>query len=165
MKKFLKAKWNLLIEEIKSEPIKELIKNVLYIILGSFLLAIGVELFIVPMKIVAGGSSSLALIFASIKNNKISVENYITIIYWVCFAIGLFTLGIRYSLKTLIVTISNPLFIYLLDFIIDKVVINNMQVLSLNYWAENTINIASTDITGEINTLICLLLAVIIGPF
>lgn len=164
MKQFFIDKWKVLINEIKSEPLKKVISNILYIILGSFLLAVGTEMFFLPMKVIAGGSSSLALIFSGIFNQKISVENFITIIYWVCFLIGLFTLGIRYSLKTLVVTITSPLFIYLLNLIIDVTVVNNMKILSLEYWANNGISLVNTNISSEVSTFACFILAVIIGP-
>ena len=164
MKKFLLGKWKLLIQELKSEPKNKLIGNILYTILGSFLLALGTEMFLIPMKVIAGGSSSLALIFSSAFGQKISTENLITIIYWICFFIGLFTLGIRYSLKTLIVTITSPLFIYLLNLIIEKAVVNGYQILSLEYWAENGITLASIDMSSQVSTFMCFILAVIIGP-
>ena len=164
MKKFLVKKWKLLVQEIKMEPKNKLVSNILYIILGSFLLAIGTEMFLIPMKVIAGGSSSLALIFSSLFGNKISTENLITIIYWACFLIGLFTLGIRYSVKTLIVTVTSPLFIYLLNFIIEKSVINGYQILSLEYWSEHGITLVNASIDKGVSILMCFILAVIIGP-
>ena len=164
MKKFFVEKWKKLIAELKSEPKEKIVKNILLTILGSLLLAIGTETFLIPMKVIAGGSSSLALIFSSATNGIISTEHLITIVYWICFIIGLFTLGIRYSLKTLIVTITSPLFIYLINFISSNVIVNGAQVLSLEYWAENGLSLMNIDLNKEVSTILCYLLAVIIGP-
>ena len=164
MKNFFVDIWKKIIREIKSEPPKKIIKNLLFTLLGSFLLALGTEMFLIPMKVIAGGSSSLALIISTSTKGALSTENLITIIYWTCFLIGLITLGIRYTLKTLVVTISNPLFIYLLNFITKNVVIDNAQILSLEYWASNGITLLNINLSPSLSTILCFLLAVIIGP-
>lgn len=125
VKSFFNDQWKTIKREFTSEPLHKMIKNMALVIIGAFLLALGTEFFFVPLNIIGGGVSSLALIFNSIPGmNKISVETYILIINWAFFFIGLFTLGLKYSLKTLIVTIAYPLFVLLIDFII-KFISNN----------------------------------------
>jgi len=124
------------LREIHAEPPRKIGKNVLWMLFGSLVLALGVEVFLIPMDIVAGGSSSLGMILHAIPGfDVISVENYVTIIYWGCFLIGLFTLGIRYSMKTLIVTVTNPLFLQLFRWIVKVSVIDGIPLFDLSWWA------------------------------
>ena len=164
MKKFFISKWKILLSEFTSVPLKKQLKNMSLMILGAFLLALGTEMFLVPMKVVAGGSSSLALIFAYFIP-AISVEVFITITYWFCFLVGLFTLGIKYSFKTLIVTIASPLFVFLIHFLIENVYVNGYYIFDLRYWAEKGFYLISeTKLDSNASSVICLLIAVIIGP-
>lgn len=126
MKEKVKSWWSRQIKTIQheftSEPPKKMLKNTALVIIGAFLLALGTEYFFVPLNIIGGGVSSLAMIFHSIPGlDVISVETYILIINWAFFFVGLVTLGLKYSLKTLLVTIAYPLFVLLIDFIVDSV--------------------------------------------
>lgn len=126
VKTFFRKQLKTIKHEFTSEPPKKMIKNMALVIIGAFLLALGTEFFFVPLNIIGGGVSSLALIFNSLPGfNHISVENYILIINWGFFFVGLVTLGLKYSLKTLIVTIAYPLFVLFIDFIIN-IVSNNI---------------------------------------
>ncbi len=126
MKEKVKNVWSKAIKTIRheftSEPPKKMLKNMALVIIGAFLLALGTEFFFVPLNIIGGGVSSLAMILHSLPGfDVISVETYILIINWGFFFIGLFALGLKYSLKTLVVSIAYPLFILLIDWIIDSV--------------------------------------------
>ncbi len=126
MKEKVKNVWSKAIKTIRheftSEPPKKMLKNMALVIIGAFLLALGTEFFFVPLNIIGGGVSSLAMILHSLPGfDVISVETYILIINWGFFFIGLLALGLKYSLKTLVVSIAYPLFILLIDWIIDSV--------------------------------------------
>ncbi len=126
MKEKVKNVWSKAIKTIRheftSEPPKKMLKNMALVIIGAFLLALGTEFFFVPLNIIGGGVSSLAMILHSLPGfDVISVETYILIINWGFFFIGLLALGLKYSLKTLVVSVAYPLFILLIDWIIDSV--------------------------------------------
>ena len=126
MKEKVKNVWSKAIKTIRheftSEPPKKMLKNMALVIIGAFLLALGTEFFFVPLNIIGGGVSSLAMILHSLPGfDVISVETYILIINWGFFFIGLLALGLKYSLKTLVVSIAYPVFILLIDWIIDSV--------------------------------------------
>lgn len=133
MKEKVKNIWSRAVKTIKheftSEPPKKMLKNMALVIIGAFLLALGTEFFFVPLNIIGGGVSSLAMILHSLPGFEgISVETYILIINWGFFFIGLFALGLKYSLKTLVVSIAYPLFILLIDWIVDTVSMNFFNI-------------------------------------
>lgn len=90
---------------------KQNIKNILIIIFGNLSLSLSTSLFILPHSIVNGGTSGLSLVFEGFFN--FSPEIVITIAVWLLFFIGLFILGKKFALKTLLSTILYPTFINL----------------------------------------------------
>lgn len=68
----------------------------LFIIIGCFILSIGINMFLTPNKISSGGISSIGTILLHIFNIKISITN-------IAFNIVLFALGFRYLGKYAIV--------------------------------------------------------------
>jgi uncharacterized membrane-anchored protein YitT (DUF2179 family) len=153
-----------ILKELKREPPKKVAKNIGYMLLGSFLMALATEWFILPMNVIAGGSSALAMVLNAIPGlNKISPETYITIIYWVLFVVGLFTLGVRYSIKTLVVTITNPIFIKILGLIAENSILDNKPVFSMPYWAENGFYVGSHLISGPSAEATIFLLSALLG--
>lgn len=85
------------------------IKNVLIIILGNLSLALGTSLFILPHGIINGGTSGLSLVINGFFGFDPNIT--ITILVWVLFAIGVFTLGKKFAVRTLLSTILYPVFI------------------------------------------------------
>lgn len=163
VKSFFNSQWKTIKREFTSEPLNKMIKNTALVIIGAFLLALGTEFFFVPLNIIGGGVSSLALIFNSLPGmNKISVETYILIINWIFFFIGLFTLGLKYSLKTLIVTIAYPLFVLLIDFII-KFVSNNY--FNLNVSLINGFTMGNITIDDNSAKAIAYIVGAVLGSF
>lgn len=130
---FLSKQKKEIVQEFKSEPPKKLLMNVLYMFLGSLLIAVGAEFFLVPLEIISGGVTSLAIVFHHIPGLEfISIEHFITIFNWIYFIIGLFILGVKYSMKTLIVTIFYPLFVYFFDFLMNVIVVDGVHILDLS---------------------------------
>ncbi len=107
-------------EEFAGETWKSLLKNNLYVIFGAFIYAIGTSFFTVPMNVISGGLASIAIILERTLGG-LDADTYILILNWGVFVIGLFVLGIKYSLKTLVFTLFNPLFIMLFTFLIENV--------------------------------------------
>ena len=110
-------------EEFAGETWQSLLKNNLYIVLGALVYAIGTSFFTVPMNVISGGLASIAIILEHTVGG-LDADTYILILNWGVFVIGLFVLGIKYSLKTLVFTLFNPLFIMLFTFLIENVQID-----------------------------------------
>lgn len=106
-------------EEFAGETWQSLLKNNLYIVLGALVYAIGTSFFTVPMNIISGGLASIAIILEN-SLGGIPVDTYILILNWGVFILSLFILGIKYSLKTLVFTLCNPLFIMLFTYIVEN---------------------------------------------
>ena len=98
------------------------LKNFGLVVLGTFILAIAVELFILPANLNTGGVSGIAVCFeyAGLTNDIFSTELIISMLTWGLFLVGLLFLGWKFSLQTLVSTIFYPIFIYLLQWLIGK---------------------------------------------
>ncbi len=91
------------------------LKNIFLLILGNFSLALGTFLFIFPHNIVNGGTSGIALILENLFNFDPTLV--VTILVWSLFFIGLFTLGKKFALKTLLSTFLYPLFLNIFNYL------------------------------------------------
>jgi len=94
------------------------IKNTLFIVVGTSILAFGISVFILPHNLVVGGVSGLAIVIEGIiLHGIISVDALVSVLSWAFFIIGVFTLGISFAAKTLLSTVIYttlvPLFSYL----------------------------------------------------
>ncbi len=90
-----------------------MIKNTLLIVLGTFVLAFGTGMFIIPFDLVTGGVSGIGIVLNHLLSGvrffgELSVEIYASVINWILFFIGLVFLGRRFAAKTLISTIVYP---------------------------------------------------------
>lgn len=93
----------------KKEMIR-ILKNIILVILGTIILAFGTAVFILPMNIISGGVSGLAIIIKMlIPAEYLSVDMIVFILTWVLFLLGLIVLGRSFALKTLIATIIYPI--------------------------------------------------------
>ena len=94
------------------------VKNVLLVILGSFILALGNALFIVPPGLVTGGVSAIGVIaqhFVSMASPDFKVVDIITAGLTIfLFFIGLFFCGKKFALRSLVATIAYPIFFAIL---------------------------------------------------
>ena len=86
------------------------IKELLFIILGNLVLAIGVGFFILPLEILSGGIAGISILFSPFISNisSASIVSFLTI---VLFFIGLLVLGKDFAIKTLISSFIYPLFL------------------------------------------------------
>ena len=97
-------------------------KNFGLVVLGTFILAIAVELFILPAQLNTGGISGIAVCFeyAGLTNEIFTSEMIITILTWGLFIVGLFFLGWKFSLQTLVSTIFYPIFVFFLEWLVGE---------------------------------------------
>lgn len=104
--------------KLSKKEVFELIKRFSMIAGGCFVLAIGVGVFLVPLKIVAGGLSGIGLIIdyfihQANPNFMDTVDITVFILSWFLFFLGLFLLGKKFTFQTLIATIIYPLMLIL----------------------------------------------------
>src|SRR5574344_2505395 len=92
---------------------KRILRSYIYIIVGSFLFAVGDVMFVNPYRLAPGGTYGLANVFNSLWQWKISY-------YALCMdipllLIGTWVLGPRFGAKTVISTILIAFFIFILE--------------------------------------------------
>ena len=99
------------------------LKNFGLVVLGTFILAVAIELFILPASLNTGGVSGIAICFeyAGITTEFFTTEVIISIFTWLLFFLGLIFIGWKFSLKTLVSTIFYPIFIFLLEWLVKNV--------------------------------------------
>lgn len=93
--------------------IKKILKEILGTILGAFVMAIGVSLFLLPNQLSTGGISGIATILYYLF--QIPMGTSILIINIPLFLLSVFKIGKRFFIKSLVGTISLSFFIDLLD--------------------------------------------------
>ncbi|MEG0034161.1 MAG: YitT family protein [Bacilli bacterium] len=93
------------------KEIKKFSAKFTILIISSFVLALGTGVFLVPMNIISGGLSGIAIIIDQYLPGYADIS--ITVMTWVLFAIGFFVLGKEFTFKTLVTTIFYPLFLML----------------------------------------------------
>ncbi len=93
--------------------IKKILKEILGTILGAFIMAIGVSLFLLPNQLSTGGISGIATILYYLF--QIPMGTSILIINIPLFLLSVFKIGKRFFIKSLVGTISLSFFIDLLD--------------------------------------------------
>ncbi|MDR1697992.1 MAG: YitT family protein [Erysipelotrichaceae bacterium] len=92
---------------IKAFCTKQNLINALFVIVGSIILAFGTAIFLIESDIVAGGLSGIGIIVYNFTGFDVSL--FVLILSWILFFIGLFVLGIKFAINTLISTIVYPL--------------------------------------------------------
>ena len=86
--------------------------DVLMIVLGNFILALSVDVFILPYDILTGGVAGIAI--AVSKLTGMSSQILITVLVFILFILGSLFLGKKFMIHTLQSTILYPLFLALL---------------------------------------------------
>ena len=81
--------------------------NLLWILAGNTLYALGVALFILPAGLITGGTTGLALFFRF--QFHIPISGFVLIINVAMFLTGLAVLGKRFALTTLVSTFYYPI--------------------------------------------------------
>ena len=102
-----------------NHPMHLWLKNMLLLISGTALLALGTALFILPYRLICGGISSLAIL-AEAFLPRIDSETWIAILSYVLFFFGIVFLGRYFAMKTLLSTILYPAFVSLFSLFVEK---------------------------------------------
>ena len=101
--------------------------DLFWVVIGNFLLALGVSWFIIPNDILTAGLAGIAIALEPIFH--ITTELMINILTVFLFVIGTCFLGKRFATKTLLSTILYPLFLSMLSFIAMKWLSTDMFVM------------------------------------
>ena len=87
--------------------------SLVLIVLGNFILSLGVMMFISPMDFVSGGATGLGLLFEKMFGLKLSIG--VGILNVIMFVIGFFVLGKRFAATTLLSTSLYPGFLAIME--------------------------------------------------
>ncbi len=102
-----------MVNELKSYFSKNNFRRNMYTmfitLLGTFVLAIGDGIFLIPFQIVSGGISGISILLS--RTGILTVDIWSYILMWSLFALGIVFLGIKFSLNTLISTLFFPVFL------------------------------------------------------
>lgn len=101
-------------KKINKETIYSIIFDIIYILLGAILMAIGMNLFLLPHKMSTGGASGIATVIYYLFN--LPVGTTILIINIPLFIISIMKLGLKFSIKTIISTVLYSIFANILTF-------------------------------------------------
>lgn len=85
---------------------KKLLKEILFILLGNLLYAVGVVLFILPSGLLTGGTTGIALAVNHVTQFPVAV--FVLLFNALMFIIGFVILGKKFALTTLLSTITYP---------------------------------------------------------
>lgn len=122
--------------KLTEKEIRIKIKNIFLVILGTFILAFGTAIFLVPSDLVTGGMSGIAIVANAIYEIPTgslpfnSIDIYVFILEWVLFFLGLIFLGKEFTLKTLLSVILFPIFLALCQKLVSKDVFNGFFIIN-----------------------------------
>jgi uncharacterized membrane-anchored protein YitT (DUF2179 family) len=108
--------------------IKNTLKESIFIIIGNFALALGITAFILPVGLITGGGTGIALIMRYFTGLEVSITVYA--INFVMFILGLKVFGKNFAAKTAISTILFPTFLAILSAIPSLHTLTNDVLLS-----------------------------------
>lgn len=97
-----------MLHNILSKTNKEELINLL---LGAFILAVGINLFIAPHNLAFGGVTGMTIIIQSLTGLPIFISNLLLSV--IVILIGWFELGYEFMIKTIIPTLILPVFLFL----------------------------------------------------
>ena len=121
-------------EKLKGKAVLKHIYKTFLVILGTFIVAFGAAVFLVPFNIVSGGLSGLGIILS--RYIPIDIDVIITIFTWLIFFLGLIFLGLKFSINTLISSIVYPIIFSLIlrtgisEYILNLLINDGMSVTS-----------------------------------
>ena len=139
---------------------KGIIKDALFIALGSFIVALGVYYFMVPENLATGGISGLSIVLHSYLSLPISITNFI--LNAVLLIVSFFFLGKEFGGKTIMSVSFMSLSMYLMEFFLpatspvtDEVLLNLMcgiviSAIGLSIVFNHNASTGGTDIIAKI---------------
>lgn len=110
---------------------KKRIYETIIIIIGNFILALGICAFITPVGLITGGASGIGIAVKSLTNINISYTVYAINI--IMFVIGYFYFGKKFAIGTLLSTFLYPTFLAVLEKVPQLSNITNDALLSTLY--------------------------------
>ena len=96
-------------------------KDIILIILGSYIISLGINMFLLPHKMTTGGASGVATILYYISNMPMGVT--ILLINLPLFIISLLKLGVKFSAKTILSTVLLSVFLEMFTY--DSIIAEN----------------------------------------
>ncbi|MDR7813167.1 YitT family protein [Lacrimispora sp.] len=97
--------------------------EILTIMLGNFIYAVGIVFFIMPSGLITGGTTGIAI--AVNHYTKLPISSIVLVFNVIMFMIGLFVLGKKFALTTLISTLFFPLYLEVLQKLFANLVITD----------------------------------------
>ncbi len=129
---------------LNKKNVLHMVRNIMFLSLGSFLIAFGDMVFLVPFNIANGGVYSIALIVQKLVGPS---QNVIDIVTWivqvVLFIVGFLVLGKRFSFHTLFSSLVYPIFLTLLY----RISVNGQ---TLGQWMYGQLNFPNSAMTGTV---------------
>lgn len=107
--------------KLRQNRILRLIMHAIIVLTGNFLLAIGVQSFAIPAKIIVGGASGMSIVIGHFI--PVSLSYSVLVINIVALILGLIFLGKRFIVGTIVSTFAFPLF---LEFVAKTPSLNNL---------------------------------------
>lgn len=110
---------------------KDAVIDLMVVILGNFLIALGVNLFILPCDVLSGGVSGIAVALQPVFHlDPTIVINVLTL---GLFVLGMIFLGREFTVKTIVSAIVYPIFISFLNTALADVHVTDNQILASLY--------------------------------
>lgn len=107
------------------------IKKTIMILLGNFILALGISAFIIPSGLITGGGTGIALLVKYFSGLNVSITVYA--INFIMFIVGYFALGKKFAMGTAISTLVYPTFLAILTAVPQLQGLTNDTLLSTIY--------------------------------
>ena len=101
-------------EKLKKYKTYHLVVDLIFIVVGAFLMSIGMNLFLLPHKMTTGGASGIATVIYYLFNIPAGIV--ILIINIPLFIISLTKLGLKFSIKTIVSTVLYSIFVDIFTF-------------------------------------------------
>ncbi len=102
--------------------------KLLVILFGNFLYALAVKLFLIPVGLITGGTTGIALTL----NHYFSIDipTFVFIFNMIMLAIGWLVLGKRFALTTVVSSISYPMYLKILDLLLPNCALTHDAMLA-----------------------------------
>ena len=137
------------------EKPRQIVKNILLVILGNILLAVSSAFFIIPTDLVSGGVSGLAIVVDEIvtaaggsTDFMGGINTLVTIFTVFFFLLGIFIVGWDFTMKTAISTLIYPAFLWIFQAVRDISWMDWIRVENYTIGAYETIDYGILAIIG-----------------
>lgn len=100
--------------DISKIDFKELVIDIIYMVIGAYILSFGIKIFLLPFKLSTGGASGIATIIYYIYNIPMGVT--VLLINIPLFIISLIKLGVKFSAKSIFTTVLLSIFLDVFEY-------------------------------------------------